>query len=676
MKNDDDSSSLQSQGNNCKIHTFGHFQAILNSNSTTLCSDNFPSNKDEKVNISLVASCHDISMEPYQKEFYHTFLKQQQDKQRNSSNNNNGLENGLSTELHNDASSYYYLVFSSNDKNLLDQSKIIAVYQMIYHHASPDENFKCNNSVQYHHLSVEKKSRKITIQCSMFDQTHENFTKKSNTYVLQSHQAFSSGSKSIQCSHNLLMETYFEYDLFLKSLHAVLALMFMSNRVKIGKDYTQNISSCNDLNKSGIIIKVRKVDSVTNSYVILDSSIKATAHEQKPNYKKMKRAKLNTERRMKPENENQNDYSHSLKSDNMTVEHTDIDVEEIEFGDELGNAGYFYFVTPEDRTILTDFMFMLVAQVKRGTLSSKDRDNARRKNSTLTEGYLGLRCRHCGGMERGNYFPTTCKNLQACPSMIFKHLMSCDKCPQKIKQLLKIAKTKHKAQVLEKESGAQIGFYNTLWQRIHDPNFNGGSDGSKDEVLSTLKDMCYSFFNITKKKVSQTTDTSKEEHANDAEPTQVVKEQKDVNPSHPLKVASKNPSLIEIKTQCQDSTMTTTTRGKHIDRMKCVPYSENIPSLPEISIDPRTGHIKSMFDSQSLNVTLDMLDAVAGEIRNSSLYPFTPAKRKIKSVALNPIETQWDIVSFNTIKEMVESDEDYREMINFLANINVSEEIR
>ena len=730
MKDNDDNPNLQQQRNHFKIHTFGHFQAFLNSKSTKSYSD-----KDEKVNISLVMSPRDIAMELNLKEFYNTFLNQRQDernydksscfKNSNMTNQQHGflksneVEDESVTESCNDTS-YYYLVFSSNDEKHQDASKMLAVYKIIHHCVNDKMSYKCINKEQFCYLTIEEKNQKITIQHLMSHHTHKNCTKSSNIYILQSHHAFSCDSRSSKCQYELFLVTPFECNLFFRSLHSISALTSTNDRIiSMETDDTKDLSSYKSLHKtrekkSGIIIKVRKVDAFHNSYVIIDSSSKVTVHDQKPSYKKLNQPILDTKRRIKSENGNQKDCSDATKNDNYIIEPTNSDGGKIEFGDELSNFGSFYFISPEDKTIVSDFMFLLMAQVKRGTLNSKDRDNARRKNSVFTERYLGLRCRHCGGIERGNYFPTTCKNLQACPSMIFKHLMSCDKCPPKMKQLLKTTKSKHKAQVLEKENGAQIRFYNTLWERIHDSNFDGGNDDSRDKVISILKDIYSSFFNITKATVSQVLNTSKED-TNSAVSTQMIQETKkvDLQSSSQVVASTKQSSAMRTKIQYKDhmitatvkdlpnsskiastksspriklqskdptvtipvTTASNTTGGKCIDRIRRIPYSENPPSIPEISIDPRTGHIKSMFESQSLNVTLDMLDAVAGEIRNSASYSFTPGKRKLKDLSLNVVETQWDMDSFNNIKEMVESDEDYREMINILAHMDTSEDI-
>ena len=138
--------------------------------------------------------------------------------------------------------------------------------------------------------------------------------------------------------------------------------------------------------------------------------------------------------------------------------------------------GDFYFVTPDERPKLSDYMFLIVSQVVRGILTEEDRSKAnRKKNSELLIGYHGMRCRHCGGTDRGHYFPSTCKNLQACPSMILKHVTTCVDCPTAVKKSLAFAKLRHKGQVADLKSGLQLSFFSRLWERIHDSFYDGGN---------------------------------------------------------------------------------------------------------------------------------------------------------------------------------------------------------
>ncbi len=152
------------------------------------------------------------------------------------------------------------------------------------------------------------------------------------------------------------------------------------------------------------------------------------------------------------------------------------------------NVTDFYFVKPSERNVITDYMFLLTSQLKLGILTEKDLTKAnRRKNIELAVGYRGMRCRHCGGFDRGNYFPSTCKNLQACPPMIHTHLMKCQACPKEIKISLEKTKSKHRKQVMGMTQGTQVSFFSRLWNRIHDTKYNGGCHNAVEIVAGMVE---------------------------------------------------------------------------------------------------------------------------------------------------------------------------------------------
>lgn len=99
--------------------------------------------------------------------------------------------------------------------------------------------------------------------------------------------------------------------------------------------------------------------------------------------------------------------------------------------------------------------------------------NGNRKNANTSEGYLGIRCRHCGGKPKGSLFPSCAKNLQATPPTLHTHLMKCTSCPEITKRSLKVTKAKHKSDMLTIKNGTLTLFYSKLWSRIQDPDFGG-----------------------------------------------------------------------------------------------------------------------------------------------------------------------------------------------------------
>ncbi len=541
---------------------------------------------------------------------------------------------------------------------------------------------------------------------------------------------------------NFSMKTVFEYDLFVESLRAVSTIIdntiintSTGNREKEKNNRNlqehMNMNVCNKSmkqgassisitsskkktnkdvkdakdarkKKQGIVIKLQKIQSTTskNLYKIIDSTVSTKKdNEVLPNKEKiqMKMATIPKENKNKKRHRNEDVEDSCLCNDNNMniVSSTPLRNNDQSDGSKTANfnsdstsstsphtaipRNSFYFVTPEEKDKLSDYMFLLMAQVKRGELTTKDLDNARRKNSALVVGYLGLRCRHCGGTERGHYFPTTSKNLQACPSMIFKHLMSCHQCPSRTKQQLKVLKTKHKTQVLENGSGIQITFFNTLWQRIRDSNFNGGDDETRNEVFTILQNMLDvpKDVPIQKPTIKNTTVIS----------DKVPNENENENPKHPIdppeaeKVIDKSPSESSIQSSTKSSApprisaaqidmsrianedVPIVTTENHFDIMK---YTSSMPDLSSSS----SANINALFESQqSLNVTIDMLDAVADEILNSKPYPYMSEQLNKRTVSPPPDQIHWDKASVRVLRDMVESDEDYRGMINILANL-------
>ena len=97
-----------------------------------------------------------------------------------------------------------------------------------------------------------------------------------------------------------------------------------------------------------------------------------------------------------------------------------------------------------DLSCITDYFILLFSQVKRGVMNEYDLEKAKKRRACDHIGFLGLRCRHCGGVERGKYFPSCAKNLQATPPTLHAHLLLCGACPEEIKRALKLTKTRHK----------------------------------------------------------------------------------------------------------------------------------------------------------------------------------------------------------------------------------------
>ena len=145
-----------------------------------------------------------------------------------------------------------------------------------------------------------------------------------------------------------------------------------------------------------------------------------------------------------------------------------------------------YFILPEDFECLTDYHVLLFAQTKSGKMTQSDITKTNRLNSAHCVGYPGLRCAHCGGNERGSYFPTTMRNLNGSTPTLHAHVVSCRHVPSTVLRALKTAKIRHKQQVMTKPSGGITVFFTKLWERIHSESFNGAGGSDLQIVVDKL----------------------------------------------------------------------------------------------------------------------------------------------------------------------------------------------
>ena len=146
--------------------------------------------------------------------------------------------------------------------------------------------------------------------------------------------------------------------------------------------------------------------------------------------------------------------------------------------DKINRNSDHYVITADEKTEVTDYLFLLMAQMKPCVFSEADRRQRNRNNSSEIEiGYPGMRCRHCGGIERGNYFPLSCRNLQASPPIIYNHLIGCPSVFIELKKSILSTKSKHKDQLTRIKS-TQVSFFERTWQRLHHPSLsNEGKEG-------------------------------------------------------------------------------------------------------------------------------------------------------------------------------------------------------
>lgn len=161
----------------------------------------------------------------------------------------------------------------------------------------------------------------------------------------------------------------------------------------------------------------------------------------------------------------------------------------------------FYFVTSGDIGNIPSYVFLLLAQVKRGRLNASD--ISRRSSSVgLIPGTLGIQCRHCCGRKgSGTYFPPNANKLsRSSAPCLHTHLQRCEDCPKSIKMALRREKknrttdsvsvnevdTTCRSEEVGEQQHQQQQYWQLLLDRIEDESFVGGDDDSRAVVKAHL----------------------------------------------------------------------------------------------------------------------------------------------------------------------------------------------
>ena len=125
-------------------------------------------------------------------------------------------------------------------------------------------------------------------------------------------------------------------------------------------------------------------------------------------------------------------------------------------------------VFEEDRTLVTEYLFALLAQMETCYFAEQDRVGGRSKVKDCPIGYVGMQCKHCAGKAGfGRYFPVSIEALTSANSdrNIFNHIIKCRRCPVQVKQKLQ--------RYMEEQKDAKNGrglrkvFFQRVWQRMH-----------------------------------------------------------------------------------------------------------------------------------------------------------------------------------------------------------------
>jgi len=132
-------------------------------------------------------------------------------------------------------------------------------------------------------------------------------------------------------------------------------------------------------------------------------------------------------------------------------------------------------VRQEDKDLVTEYLFLLMAQMQTCCFTESDRTGGRSKIKDNQVGFPGMECRHCQGRAGfGRYFPNTVSAFSLANSdrNVYNHLQKCRKCPVPIKsELNRLQKDQTQS---KNRRGLRKLFFNRVWGRMHD-----NSDRSK-----------------------------------------------------------------------------------------------------------------------------------------------------------------------------------------------------
>jgi len=124
---------------------------------------------------------------------------------------------------------------------------------------------------------------------------------------------------------------------------------------------------------------------------------------------------------------------------------------------------------PEDRVLITQFLFNVINQLQRCRFSESDVKTARggvRLNIDI--GFGGMQCVHCKDKNYPRkFFWSTVDRLANSFSEIVNHIMKCKYIPPEQEVYLKQLKILHQDQMSRLPRGSQKVFFRRMWRRIH-----------------------------------------------------------------------------------------------------------------------------------------------------------------------------------------------------------------
>jgi hypothetical protein len=134
----------------------------------------------------------------------------------------------------------------------------------------------------------------------------------------------------------------------------------------------------------------------------------------------------------------------------------------------IQRAPTIHVVQPNDRELVTDYLYLLMEQMQVCYFAEEDRTGGRSKVKTYEIGFPGMQCQHCSGKAGfGRYFPSTVDGLALANSdrNIYNHLLKCRKCPNSIQE--KLTELRLSNETAKNKRGSRKIFFERVWDRIH-----------------------------------------------------------------------------------------------------------------------------------------------------------------------------------------------------------------
>ena len=128
-------------------------------------------------------------------------------------------------------------------------------------------------------------------------------------------------------------------------------------------------------------------------------------------------------------------------------------------------------VKPADRGLCTDYVLLLLCQVRPCRFRKSDRragPGSRGRDRAM--GFPGLACMHCSKNRNslGRYFPVSAKNLtDNTANSLQAHISSCSRCPETIQASLAYLSHRSILQKAELSGSWKKAFFKKVWDRLH-----------------------------------------------------------------------------------------------------------------------------------------------------------------------------------------------------------------